>query len=461
VAHGNRYRGDGVTRVSAPRRTAAAFDTIPLVLVIVGEAAWISVVSGVVQEYALGDPVLGIPLLAAFVTLGVAVARFVGRRAGNRWPPIALVVAVLGVVAGCLVSADARAHLASGDVAGFLSADPGCWLAGLAVVRGYAHAELPLAEATVTRLISAGLPGIAVLAILGGAIAEPWRGRFLDSTFTAAATFAATSIVASALVRLSAVGRGAGFDWRRNPAWAVLLVVLVVAIVLAASGSANVAGLAVEFTIGILLVPALIGGLLVGFGRSLRTIGLFVVAAAILSVVVNVVARVTGSGSAPGAPGVAAGGAGTTADQVVTVGLGGTALFVAVAAVLILARLWMNRLSAPAPDDVEETRWIDETVEPPSDRPRRLWSRRHAPVDAATAYVALVSDLESRPAVRRLPAETPTEHAARLRRVGTGRVALDLLAADYALGRFGGVRLSPAEDRRAIARWRRLRRELR
>ncbi|MFL5679815.1 MAG: DUF4129 domain-containing protein [Chloroflexota bacterium] len=443
------------------RGTAAALDLIPLVLVIVAEAAWISVVAGIAQEYALRDPVLGIPVLATFVTVGVAVARFAGRRAGERWPWVALVVAVLGVVAGCLVSADARAHLAAGDVAGFLSADPGCWLAGLAVVRGYAHAELPLAESTVTRVIGVGLPGIALLAILGGAVAEPWRARFLDSTFTAAATFAATSIVASALVRLTTLGRGAGFDWRRNPAWVILLVALVAGIVLAASGSANVAGIAVQFLIGVLLVPALIAGILVGFGRSLRTIGLFVVAAAILSVIVTIVARVTGSGSAPGAPGVGVGRGSTTGDQVVAFGLGGTALLVAVAAILILARLWMNRLSPPEPDDVEETRWIDEAVEPPIVRRRRLWSRRRAPADAATAYLALVADLESRPSVRRLPTETPTEHAGRLRRVGRGRVALDLLAADYALWRFGGVTLSAAEDRRGLARWRRLRRELR
>jgi hypothetical protein len=37
---------------------------------------------------------------------------------------------------------------------------------------------------------------------------------------------------------------------------------------------------------------------------------------------------------------------------------------------------------------------------------------------------------------------------------------LDLLAADYALARYGDVALSAGEDRRAVGRWRLLRRSL-
>jgi hypothetical protein len=77
-----------------------------------------------------------------------------------------------------------------------------------------------------------------------------------------------------------------------------------------------------------------------------------------------------------------------------------------------------------------------------------------------TAYVALIDDLERRPEVRRDPSETPAEHAGRLRDEGRGALALDLLAADYALARFGGIELGAREDRRAVARWHHLRARL-
>ena len=53
--------------------------------------------------------------------------------------------------------------------------------------------------------------------------------------------------------------------------------------------------------------------------------------------------------------------------------------------------------------------------------------------------------------------ETPIAHASRLRGDGTGGLALDLLAADYQLTRFGGVDLSRAEERRALSRWQHIR----
>jgi hypothetical protein len=74
--------------------------------------------------------------------------------------------------------------------------------------------------------------------------------------------------------------------------------------------------------------------------------------------------------------------------------------------------------------------------------------------------VALVDDLERHVDVRRDPAETPTAHAARLRTNGRSGLSLDLLAADYALARYGGVELPAREDRRAVARWRDLRRRI-
>jgi hypothetical protein len=111
---------------------------------------------------------------------------------------------------------------------------------------------------------------------------------------------------------------------------------------------------------------------------------------------------------------------------------------------------------------VEETRTVDRdrsSSDAPQHR-RRRFVRTSDPRGAAEAYVALMTDLERRPQVRRDPAETPAEHAARLRDDGRVELPLDLLAADYALARYGGIALSAQEDRRGVGRWRVLRRRL-
>jgi hypothetical protein len=83
------------------------------------------------------------------------------------------------------------------------------------------------------------------------------------------------------------------------------------------------------------------------------------------------------------------------------------------------------------------------------------------PADAASAYLRALGDLEPIAETRRRPEETPHAHAARLRREHRGGLALDLLAADYELARFGDVELPRREHRRAIARWRAIRASLR
>jgi hypothetical protein len=139
----------------------------------------------------------------------------------------------------------------------------------------------------------------------------------------------------------------------------------------------------------------------------------------------------------------------------------GAALIVvaAIIATVILARLWMRRVGA-VQDDVAETRTIDRTEARTPGR-RRGRRKRPAPVDAVGAYLALDEELAAQPDLARQPSETPSEHARRVRASGRRELALDLLAADYALARFGGISLSPGEDRRAVGRWRALRIRLR
>jgi hypothetical protein len=131
----------------------------------------------------------------------------------------------------------------------------------------------------------------------------------------------------------------------------------------------------------------------------------------------------------------------------------------AIVVVLFLVRRWMRSSDGVDLAPVRETRWVDirPSASPTS---RAFWHRRPQPRDGAAAYVALMDDLDRREAVKRRPSETPFEHAVRLRGQLQGALSLDLLAADYALARFKQTSLTEHEHRRAIDRWRLLRRRL-
>ncbi len=438
------------------RLTKAVLVALPLGLAIVAEAAWISVVAGLVQEFSLHEPSLGIAQLAGFVVVGVLAARLVGARLGERWPTAAAGLCLAGGAVGWLSSPEVRAVLGAGGPGAALAANAGGWLAGLAIARGFAHARLPLSEPTLAHLLGAGIPGIAIAAIAGGMVAEPFRGRFLTDAIVASIVFATSATLALALTRLTTVGADSGFDWRRNPSWVGLLTVLVLATSALAILASSIAAPAIAFIVGASIGPLLLIGLVVGFNRgTIRILAIAVVAAVLFAGLMSLI------GGRP-IPAINLGG-GTPSEIATTqpgevAALGGGLLIIAVIAIFLLARLWMRRIPL-VEDDVLETRMIDRGGERSRGKRQR---RRHRadPVDAVTAYLALVGDLADRPQVRREPAETPAEHARRLRETGRSDLGLDLLAADYALARFGGVTLSGRENRRAVARWQALRRRL-
>jgi hypothetical protein len=440
-------------------RASVAVELVPVALVVVAEAAWISVLGGLFEAVATRPPVLGIPAFAGFVLAGLVAARLLGRRLGSRWPIAALGLVGIAAVAGWLASDAARTALCEG-LGPSLAAHPAGLLAGLAVLRGFPHARLPLPEDTVSRLLSVGVPGLAVLAVVGGTTLEPYRSQFLAETLAAAIVFIVAATLAPALARLAAVGDGSGFDWRRNPTWLGLTVAVLAVGIAAAIGISTEAG-AIQ-TVAFLAIGALvIAAMIAGFDR-----GIIRVVATLVVGMIAFYVLVSGTGTSsrpPRLPGAGSGSAdqGSVAEGVATAGLGGFLLFAAAVGVIVLAAIWMRRTRPPAEDLVEESRTIDRGDD--ADRPhgrRRRFGRRPEPTGAASAYVALVEDLDRYPGVRRAPAETPAEHAARLRAAGHATLSLDLLAADYALVRFGAVELSTREDRRAVARWRVLRRRI-
>jgi hypothetical protein len=443
--------------ISAGRAAVAPAHLIPLALAIVAEAAWLSVVAGLVQEFSLRLPTIGIVVMAPFVLAGVVAARALATRLGGSWPNAALGLSLAGGAVGWLIAPEARAALAADGIWAAIAAHPGGWIAALAVLRGFAHARVPLSESTLAHLLAFGIPGVALAAIAGGMIAEPWRGRFLDDALVAAIAFAISASLCLALVRLSEIGVDGGFDWRRNPSWVALLVVLVAATAIIAVPIAIAVAPLVALAVGASIGPILVVGVIIGFEmRTVRIIGIFLVAGVVIGSILSLL------GGQP-VPAPHSGGGGTpaavapppAADLIAWAGL---VVIVAVIAIVILARLWMRR--PPDVDDaVREERSIDRGER--STRTRRPSPRRRrAPTDAITAYVRLVEDLAGRPTFRRQPAETPAEHARRVRRTGRSALALDLLAADYELARFAERDLTPSEDRRAIGRWQALRRRL-
>ena len=448
------------SRPTRASRLGTLLDLVPLGLAIVAEAAWISIVGGLIAEYTLQEPSMGIGALAAFVTAGVVAARVLSGPAGDRWPSVALFLVALGGLIGWLSSPAALDALRTQGVFPALAVNPAGWVAGLAVLRGYAHAKLPVSAGTLTTVFGVGVPCLVLAAVAGGMIAEPYRARFLADATVAVFIFAGAAIMALAIARLTAVGAGSGFDWRRNPAWVALLVVLVLT-TLAVAVPASIASPLIALVAGSLVGPLLVVALVLGFNwKTVRT--MLIVAAG--TILVIGILRLFGSSNAfQIQTGIVSSNPPAPTDPGPAGQLGLLILaFVAMILVLVLARLWSRR-SGVDDDDLDEVRLIDRGEEREGVRaPRWRLGRRFAadPGNAVEAYVRLLADLESRPSVRREQAETPAAHAARLREGGRADLSLDLLAADYALARFGGVELSAAEQQRAVGRWRRLRRSL-
>jgi hypothetical protein len=454
-------------RAIRPASLSAVLTWLPVALALLAEAAWIAVVAGLLEALVVHPPVTGIPELLLAAAAGLAAARRLAVPLGPRWTLVGGAMAAGAGLVGWLASGEVLALLVSRGVVGVPSAlavNPGGLLAALAFARGAAHARLPIDPGRLGLVLASVVPALALAAIVGGMIAEPARSAFLATAAWQVPAFLAAALLAQAIARLADVGRGVPVDWRRNPAWLALAVLLVgitagVSMLIAVYG-----GSAIATVLAAVLVPALLVGFVVGFDRrSVRLLAMAVFAVGILGSLMRVFS--VAPRPLAGIPTV------FVPDRTTTDPGVGTALAVflvalaaAVVVGLVVARYWLRRPRGPLPAD-DETRTIDR-AEPRITRQRRArrfgrWRPRPRPADAVAAYRALLLDLDGRPPVAREPGETPVEHARRLRKAGHGGLSLELLAADYGLARFGGVSLSEAEHRRAVGRFDRLARELR
>ena len=401
------------------------------------------------------------PLLGAFELAAAAAVAALAVRRGWIDPdedPIRFLglLALLGCI-GWTWDASVRELLLRGDLAAALPLHPGGWLMVVAGMRGVGRG-LEIDDRALTRLVLIGVPALAIPCVVGQLGARDLRQVFVEDAFVASLTFVTAGFIAAGLARLREIGRETGVDWRHDRSWlgtvlGVLVVVLALgipaSILLGLPGDAVARG--ILGPIVTVLTYLLAGGLALAalvailLARGLRQLGIELP-------LVDPQQRDPFEAIRP-----------LTPEEMGPLVSGVVAVWIVIAVVLIvLARYWLRRRNRGAGRRGQDERSFRipqrsfRLRAPRLTRPMRPRSLR--PEDAVTAYLAALDDLEAhRPDAAHAPHETPRAHA---RRVVAGR-ELGALQADYSLDRYGGRALSPAEHRRAIGRWQRLRELLR
>ena len=180
---------------------------------------------------------------------------------------------------------------------------------------------------------------------------------------------------------------------------------MVVAIVLAIP-LASVAGTVISVVLSVALGPLLIVGLATGFDRAARRLLTFFAGVVI---VLFVLVRIFGVTSAPPNPATAGNAAqppASTAEQIVTFGLGGLLLLGMIVGVIVLIALWMRRTPQPE-GGVGETRTIDPSGDGIASRRRRKWLGRQPEPATAVLDRALVRARRGPGAAQATPIRPP------------------------------------------------------
>jgi len=305
-------------------------------------------------------------------------------------------------------------------------------------------------------MLGLGLLGLAafwVVATLMGLVAIPAPAA---TGLTASVAFVTAALLAIGLARLAEL-RHEGMQHTDTKRWLSLL--------LGVTGLMLLVSLPLAAVLGVPLVAAL-GGVLGPFAVVLSAALLFLAVpfaflAGWLVEVFSALGRLLGahppqnavSSVRPGpisvTPSVASGGEASAAILLVM-----TVIGLAVVA-LIVARM-LRRPALPAVVGADSEVRATELPTPHLAMRRFHPPRRRAtPRTASEAYLAALEALGRSTSTAREAAETPAEHARRLAGLEPGQ-PLARLAADYQLDAFGGRTLNEPEERRAMARWRRL-----
>jgi hypothetical protein len=427
-------------------------DGLLTVLALVAEGAWLAVIYAAIQVVIGGQA----PLLGTFeLTIAAAVAALLARRGvldPDERPLTFFAATVVAGIVGWLVSPEARQLLTAGNLVQAIGVHPGGWLTAVAFLRGIGRAH-EVDDRAMSRLVLWGTPALALPWIAGQLTAEPLRGVFIEQAFVASLTFVSTGFMAAGLARLQVIGEETGVDWRGNRSWLGLLVGVLAIVLAVGVPAAYLLGLPIETVARGLLGPL---GTLLGYVVLIILIPLAWLAGLLTQALLGLGLRLPAPAGAPGAGQPFRLPATYDFDQVkgglLTVGIFWTLVLLLA---VIVARTWLRGRARRAARGASEERFIHL----PETRlrltlPRLSLPRRRnapAPHDAVTAYLAAL-DLFDPGELMRREAESPRAHAVRV-----ADRQLSLLAADYALARYGGRALTPREHLRALGRWRRLR----
>ncbi len=414
------------------------------------EAAWLALLQLAAQWLGgTGTPAVDIGAFGLAAVAGLVLARSLrglSRRAYAAWVVGAALAAALGAVALAPGSA---------SVADALARDAAPWLLGIALLRGTAHAQLDDEAIVAERLLRLGIAGLVAFWVWATAVGLARDPAYAGPAFAASLTYVEAGLVALGVGRLADL-RVEALDRAARRRWAVLLAA--VTAIVAAVGAPLAA------LLGLPALTALIG--IAGPLAPLLGYLLYLLALVVGSAFLSVAQLLPPSGAGPlptplpstsplGSPGP-----GVTPATGVTPDLAWLPWLIGglvVAGVLVAVAASLRRPAA----EVEPGREGVEVREPEPIRlafaPRlpRLRARRAPggpPRDAVEAYRLALAAMHGRETERR-PGETPREHARRLAGTPVGG-PLRRLVADYELGALAGTRLSGAEERRAIARWR-------
>jgi hypothetical protein len=422
------------------------------------EGAWLTLLYLAFQWLTANHVVhLGIGSFAASAVVGALLARRI-----RHWPRQAYTLSVIaaailaGVVGAWLAVAP---HVAPGEVAIALVRHPGGWLLGLGILRGTAHGDWADETSVAELVLDRGMVGLVAFWVLATMSGMVHAAAFESAGFAATLTFVSAGLLALGLARLTDLDVQAMDPGRTR--WLLLLLgvsvlVLVVGIPLAAvlglplgaalAGIVGPLGPLVVALIAILAVPA---GLLLGWLAALFP---------------------RWNGQPEPIPSIGQPFASAAGQQVLPPGAAPDLTWLLWLAAAVGAALALAAMVALVrrPDIQEASRSTDEVreAEPfevglrlrlPRLRVPHLW--RRPPADAIEAYRLALDSLVGRDEARH-PGETPREHAERVREFWIG-VSLGRLAVDYQLGAFAGRPLTDAEERRALARWRRISRRSR
>ncbi len=423
------------------------------------EAAWVTLLYTLIGSLATDGPgPLPILAFAGAAAVGLGFARWAAQDEGRSYrTPVAILVVGAALIGWLVPLGASVARLGEAPMA-VLELHPGGILLGLAVLRGTAHVTADDDERIAEIALGPGLAGIALLWLILTVSGGGHEPSTIDAAFSATVTYVAAGLLSMGLAR-SAGLKDSGAVGTDRRTWVGVLVGVLAGMLAVAIPLALVIGVPVDRAIRGALGP--IGDLLVPI-VSLLLLPVALLASALVWLIGTLR---PGGGPQPEAPisgvgpvaidwGHPLGPAGTEA-----VILGLVPIVIGFALAFLLIRRFLGRSMFELADrdmtEIRETEGPTGGIRlrlPHIDVPRR----QPDPRTASEAYLASLEVLAASPEIARSGSETPAEHARRLRGDPAGPT-LARLAADYALAEFGRRRLSPAEDRRAVDRWRRLR----